>query len=199
MSAEEAPADPVRTVVIGVVAEALRVTGSDGLRLHRAGTPEHGLVRSWAVEAGWRVRDASDPEGGSGPEDGRRFLSTDPAGKLVLLLDGPLPGAMLLPLGDLWPAAIELRAGGATWPAEFQAEWGSTPDGTVPQDAPIRRAATALRSALEEGYGLCHLDAVLPSGLAHRVRTALHRTAPRFRPPLIPKLTSWTPGIDAGL
>jgi len=175
--------DPVRSVVTAVAREAVRAAGASGILLHRPGTPEHTLFAEWAQAEGIRVVTVDEDEA-AGPD----LLATDPANKLVLLLEGPSPGARFLPLGDLWPDRVAARTEGATAPATLQGD----------RDA-VDAVVAALSAALEEGYGLGALEARLPTELAARVRAAVLRTAPHFRPPLIPKLTGWTPGIDPGL
>jgi len=160
----------VASVVIGVVREALRERGLErALVLERSG-PGHTVLMSWLHAAG--VPAESAPQA----PPTREALVLDPATKDVLLLDGPLPGADAVPLGDLFGSVVAAGDVGA----------------------PLTPIELALRAAFEGGAGLTALDAHLDETEAVSVRRRLLRTAPLLRPPLVAKLTEWTAGIDPG-
>lgn len=163
----------VAAVVVGVVREALRERGLDRVVvLDRPGAPVELLCR-WIDAAGLGARVVARP-----PTD-REALVLDPATKEVLLLQGPLPGAELLPLGDLWGSRAR----------------SEDPDRP---DPPLEALERALEAAFDGGGGLGALDAHLTPEEAAEVRSRLLRTAPLLRPPVVPKLGAWTAGIDPG-
>ncbi len=160
--------DALRTVVLGVIREAMRERGLSALVVLRPGTDGHDLVMEWTSGLDATAADRA-------PAD-RAALVLDPAAKEVLLLEGPMPGAELLPLGDVWGSQVSARdAAGARTPLE-----------------------RALADAFESAAGLGALEAHLSADEAAEVRRRLLRAAPLLRPPLVPKLTEWTPGIDPG-
>jgi len=164
------PMEQVAGVVVGVVREALRERALRRvLVLPRPG-------RGGALLLGWLQAVEVEAEVAERAPVDRGALVTDPASKEVLLLEGPLPGADLLPLGDLWGSAIEAGDPGA----------------------PLSTLERALYDTFEAGEGLAALGRHLGREPALDIRRRLLRTAPLLRPPLVPKLTEWTPGIDPG-
>jgi hypothetical protein len=155
-----------RSAVLGVVREAMRERVEERLLLlHRDG-PGRLLLARWLKDAGMDVApvDAAPAERGG--------IVLDPADKLTLLRDGPLPGAEVLPLGDVWPSEL------------------------VEEDPAA--SERALRAAFDEGHGLDALDRHLPHDEAADLRRRVLRVAPLLRAPTVPKLTEWTVGIDPG-
>lgn len=160
----------VAEVVVNVVREALRERGlTQVLVLDRPGG-ERSVLLAWLAAAGISAEPADRAPSTRGA------LIADPATKETVLLEGPLPGADVLPLGDLWGSTVTARDQAAAL-------------------TPIERG---LRDAFEHGRGLDaladHLDADVVAG----VRVRVLRAAPLLRPPLVPKLTEWTAGIDPG-
>ncbi|MDT8367731.1 MAG: hypothetical protein RQ745_00885 [Longimicrobiales bacterium] len=161
----------VRSIVLGVIREALRERALLATVLHRAEAPSGTLLASWldAEEIPWTAV--------SSTPDTRSALVLDPAPREILLLEGPRPGAECLPFGDLWGS--RLRSGDP--------------------DAPLTPIECALRDVFEGGEGLRALVRTLPPDEAERIRTRLLRAAPLLRAPIVPKLSEWTIGIDPGL
>jgi len=162
--------DQLRTIVTEVVREALRERDAASVLLLRPGSPGHDLMLEWLgadipVEVARRA-----------PAE-RCAVVLDPAPKDVLLLHGPVPGAEMFPLGDVWSSRVRDRAA----------------------DAPLSRTEAALAAVFEEALGLDALADRLGEAEARAVRARLLATAPLLRPPLVPKLTEWTIGIDPGL
>jgi len=165
------PMDRIAEVVVEVTREALRERALERVVVLPRPGPGRTLLIGWlraaAVEAEPIERSPAD----------RQALVADPASKEVLLLEGPLPGGELLPLGDLWGSVVEKGDPGA----------------------PLTPLERALRDVFEQGRGLAALGDHLDAAEARRVRERLLRSAPLLRPPLVPKLTEWTVGIDPGL
>jgi hypothetical protein len=176
--------DATRDVVTGVIREALRERGLTSAVLLRPGSPGHQLLADWLTEAGFRRAEIGTRPDGDAPTfraadrapAERAEVVLDPAPKEVVLLDGPLPGADVLPLGDVWGSRVEAR------------------DPAVP----LRPLERALSAAFERSEGLGALTSHLSDEDAAAVRRRLLRVAPLLRAPVVPKLTEWTPGIDPG-
>lgn len=158
-------------VIVAVVREALRERGLSRVHVLARPTAVQDLLLAWLEAADVPARAAT-----TAPAE-RDALVADPATKEVLLLDGPLPGAEVIPLGDLWGSQVEAGDPGA----------------------PLTPLELALRDVFERGLGLPALDEHLPPDEAGDVRRRLLRAAPLMRPPVVPKLTEWTAGIDPGL
>lgn len=170
----------VRTI-LGVVHEAMREHAEARLLLLRPGTREHDLVAGWLRDGGLDASPAT-----SAPP-ARAGLVLDPADKQTLLLDGPLPGADLLPLGDVWPSQVAALASALPSPAG--------PSDITSEPGPLE---CALRAAFDRGEGLSALRRHLSEAEASTMRRRILQTAPLLRPPTVPKLTAWTIGIDPG-
>ncbi|HKJ02378.1 MAG TPA: hypothetical protein VJ997_07985 [Longimicrobiales bacterium] len=114
-----------------------------------------------------------------------RLLPVGTTNKIVLLLeDAPLP-ARVLPLGDVWASDVHRWSGRATLPAVLLDAGG----------AEVAAVEKALRDYLEEG--MAPDAAFAPLGtLGPRVRAALDAAEPHRRGLVVPKLESWTAGID---
>lgn len=160
----------IAEVVVDVVREALRERGlTRVLVLDRPGDGRS-LLLAWLAAADIPAErvDRAPPT--------RDALVADPATKEVVLLEGPLPGADVLPLGDLWGSLVAAGDPAATL-------------------TPLERA---LQDAFEHGRGLDVLTDHLNADTAATVRLRVLRAAPLLRPPIVPKLTEWTAGIDPG-
>ena len=139
------------------------------------GSPRH-LVDALAWEAAAHLLAARED-----------LLAVHPAHKLLLLLDPPR--GTVFPLGDLWPGEIRCFAGtAATVPPSLAA---------LPVEAG-EEVEAALRSGLEGGGDLAAALDRLPGEIRTRVEVGLARSRPVGRPPLVPKLTRWTLGLDPG-
>lgn len=166
--------DGVRKVVLGVVRATLRERGLAAVVVLRPGTAGHDLVTEWLA----------GPDGATGATvrsldrapAARDAVVLDPAPKEVVLLDGPLPGAEVLPLADVWGSRVAARD----------------------PRAPLTPVERALAAAFEGAEGLAALDRHLPTGQAASIRERVLRTAALLRAPVVPKLSEWTPGIDPG-
>ena len=167
--------DAVRSIVTGVIREALRERELSTVVLLRSHSPGHDLMSEW-LEADFPERGVAVRSEDRAPAD-RSALVLDPAPKDVLLLEGPRPGADLLPLGDVWSSRVLARD----------------------VDAELSPTEAALASVFEEGRGLDALAERLGEAEASGVRARLLATAPLLRPPVVPKLTEWTIGVDPGV
>jgi len=167
--------DAIRSIVAGVIREALRGRGLSTPVLLRRDSPGHRLMSDW-LEADFSACGVTVRVEDRAPTD-RHAVVLDPASKDVLLLEGPLPGADLLPLGDVWSSRVRAR--------DVHAQLSGT--------------EAALAAVFEEGRGLGALADRLGEAEAATVRARLLATAPLLRPPVVPKLTEWTIGIDPGL
>lgn len=158
----------IRDIVLGVVREALRERGLSTVVVLRPDSPGHRLVVEWLRAGGIDVA--------AGAPGTRSALVLDPAPKDVILLEGPRPGADVLPLGDVWGSRVRTRDA----------------------DARLTPVEAALAAAFEGARGLSVLETMLPARDAADVRDRILRAAPLLRPPVVPKLTDWTPGLDPG-
>ena len=191
----------VRDLVTQVVAEAVRCRQLGGVVLGAPPSPEAALLERWLqptlavrVAAKGRIDPVVDALGGDRDAawlgwalaEARRhgLLVIHPGHKSLLLLDGPL--APCFPLGDLWAYQVEEWAGAATTPRALGGVDGPT----------FRRVEEALRQALEEGVGIGAALSTLPGDTAQQVRRALAAGRSVSRPPLVPKLSPWTVGVD---
>lgn len=191
----------VRGIVVQVVGEALRGRGLRGVITGAPPSPETALLERWLAPA-FPMR-AADPgavtrvtEALEGDDEaawdawatalGRRegLLVLHPGHKSILLLDGPL--APCFPLGDLWGYQVREWAGAAARPTVLRG---------LPQEE-ADAVEEGLRRGLEEGVGVERGLAGVDPGVARRVRDALGAGRRLARPPLVPKLTSWTVGVD---
>jgi hypothetical protein len=191
----------VRDLVAQVVAEAVRSGQFGGVVLGAPPSPEAALLERWlqptlsvwGADQG-RIDAVADALGGDRDSawlgwalaEAQRhgLLVVHPGHKSLLLLDGPL--APCFPLGDLWAYQVMEWAGAATTPRALGGVDGAT----------FRRVEEALRQALEEGVGIAAALSALPGGTAQQVRRALAAGRRVARPPLVPKLSPWTVGVD---
>jgi len=160
----------VARIVAAVVREALRERGLIHVQVLRRQGPGLALLLSWLESEGIPSSVVDHPP------PAREALIADPGAKEDIILEGPLAGADILPLGDLWGSL--LAAGDLS--------------------APLTPLERGLRDAFEQGLGLAALEAYLGKDEADRTWERLLRAAPLLRPPVVPKLTEWTPGIDPG-
>lgn len=197
--------DHVARVIRDVVAGVLRERGLTTLVLASPPSPASRLLARWldpisllvpgseTVAAMARTlgvtldAPAAWIAAGSGLAAIRSGLAVDTAHKGQLLLDGSaLP---CHPLGDLWGAQL------AAWAGESvrvpRALTGVSPSEYIAVEA-------ALREALDDGARLSHALAALPGELPARIREALLRAGGSLRPTLVPRVSSWTPGLDPG-
>ncbi|UCC26303.1 MAG: hypothetical protein JSU98_04210 [Gemmatimonadales bacterium] len=191
----------VREVVTQVVTQALRTRSLEGVVVAWPPSPEGALLARWlrptmSVRVGEpnRVAGLVDAAGGDadaawlawGVSTARRdrLLVVHPGHKSLVLLDAPL--SPCFPLGDLWAHQLEAWAGATTVPRAL-AGLGR---------AAFREVEEALRLGLDEGAGTRTALATLPVETALRVRRSLETGRYAVRPPLIPKLSPWTPGVD---
>lgn len=211
----------VRDVVCGVVSEALRVGELAGCVLDDGASPEARLLTRWLQEAGVPVEepdpalvrrfsdvfaelDPTGERGGAGePSAGARALARSAAARAVatsgallvlgtttrthLVLEGAR--AWTLPLGDLYGSEVAVWAGGVSMPAPLRGRDLDT----------LRAVDEALGKFLEGQRPLSDALAALPDDLRRELDRALRRGMPEMRPPLIPKLRRWTPGLDLAL
>jgi hypothetical protein len=176
--------DAIRDIVLAVIREALRERGLTSVVVLRPGSAAHGLLAEWLAEAGFVPTDEGTSFDRGTPTFSpaelapaeRAAVVLDPAPKEVILLDGPLSGADVLPLGDLWGSRVAARD----------------------PVAPLLPVERALAAVFERAEGLTALESHLPRDQAALVRRRILRTAPLLRPPVVPKLSEWTPGIDPG-
>jgi hypothetical protein len=201
----------VRGVVAEVLREALRARGARGVVVTGPTGPERALLLRWLTAEGLEVAEP-DPArveavaralaGGTGEpdEDARGFalgavarhlahpdhLVLSPQTRTHLLLEGAAAG--ILPLGDLYASTVAVWARGVSLPATLA--------GRSERLAPVDRALAAF---LEGGRPLAEALDPLPVALRPLVERALRHGSSRTRPPLVPKLGPWTPGIDPPL
>lgn len=194
--------DRVRGVVTQVLREALRSRGLQGVILGAPPSPEADLMARWC-EGSLRcvrleVREVAPVEealAGAAEEawmaaararGGREgLLPAHPANKLQLVL-GSVPAAPCYPLGDLWPADLRAWAAGATLPPVVAA---------LPGDTALE-LERRLRAGLDAGAGLRRAFAGADPRIRNAVLGALGAGRAASRPPLVPKLGSWTVGLD---
>ena len=126
----------IRTVVGGVIAEAMRMAGAGGVVVLDDWTPEGELAYEWLVESlgeprVWRGAALASNVHGKDRADSqmlaawhfatdRAGLIAHPATKTALLLGGPLPRADLFPLGDLYASQVARLAGSWSVPDELE-------------------------------------------------------------------------------
>jgi hypothetical protein len=117
---------------------------------------------------------------------GRDLLLLGPQTRTHLLLEGADAG--ILPLGDLYASTLAGWAGGVSLPASLagRGEHLGAVDG-------------ALAAFLDDGRPLVEALQPLPVELRPLVERALLHGSSATRPPLVPKLGRWTPGIDLPL
>jgi hypothetical protein len=194
----------VRGLVVEVLAAALRDRGLHGVVVGAPPSPEAELLRGWLspdlplsdlpwgrVEPVLAVLEGNPAEGWMAvarAQAGREgLLVVHPANKLTLILGGA-PASPCFPLGDIWPRELREWAGSASLPPSLS--------GMSQEDA--RQVEDRLRLGLEGGLGVRRALADLPPSLAERVRLDLRAGARLAAPPLVPKLTAWTAGVDPG-
>lgn len=205
MSMESSLSVAIRTVVGGVLAEAVRAARAGGVVVLEDTTPQGELVHGWLVtslgaERVWRVTalasnvhgaDAADAQivAARRAEHERQALLAHPASKTELLLGGRIPRADLFPLGDLYASEVAQLASGCTLPPPV-AVLAERIGGVSSMDTALRRliegreSVTAALSALPQEAGL-ELAGLYERGRYHRLR-----------PRLVPKLTARTLGVD---
>lgn len=199
-----------------IVQDVLRETqderGTCGFVLTGPPGPEGDLIRRWLSEAGLTVHAPR----GDAVAAAARTLTTAGVGaphateaarraiawalaraealievghetKTHLLLEGC--AARVIPLGDLWASQVRELAGGISPLALLVSE---PPEMLVEVDR-------TLGSFLEEGASFAEAAAALPDRVRRGVRRGLRRAAPGSRPPLVPKVSDWTPGLDLAL
>jgi len=182
------------TFVTGVVREAVRESGAEGVALSIRGPAEGRLLGRWLREAGLAPL-AEGPAEEVHPRAVRSgLLVASDRSKTALLLERPTPLAHLHPLGDLWGSWIAAWTGGARLPDSLRdlAEPGDEIELLARVDGTLR-LWTEGRAPLEEAL------ARLPEEEARRLTPVLRRPLPAGRGPIVPKLTSWTPWTDPPL
>lgn len=197
-----------RTVICGVVAQAVADAGAAGVALLGATSPEGRLLAAWlsdglgptrlhAVRGPDPAALAGDPIAADEAHraEGRvmarkqALMLAHPACRTVLLLSVALPPERLLPFGDVPASVLERWAGGLALPEDVRGLADSA--GGLPSlDAAIARwldERQPLEAALE----------VLPEAARSAVadRLGLHRSARRW-PRIVPKLGPRTLWID---
>lgn len=194
----------IRSVVGGVIAEALRMAGAGGVVVLDDWTPEGELAYEWLVETlgearVWRGAALASNVHGKDRADtqmlaawhfatDRAGLIAHPATKTALLLGGPLPRADLFPLGDLYASQVAQLAGGWSVPGELEPvlrRIGGVDvlDGALVRLIDGRETRSAALAALGQAA-----DEILR--LYERGRFY------RLRPGLVPKLGARTIGVD---
>lgn len=192
----------VRGIVIQVLREALRNRGLAGVIVGAPPSPEAELLARWCrhgpaltclargeVEPVVRAIPGPEEEAwmaaarARGAREG--LLVVHPANKTVLLL-GAVPVAPCYPLGDLWAGEVARWAGRASLPQVL-----SELDPSVATEVERR-----LRTGLEAGAGVTRALSGLDPRVVGAVEADLRFGRQVARPPLIPKLGSWTLGMD---
>lgn len=202
----------IARVIQGVLREAQEERGSRGFVLAGPPGPEGALIRRWLSGAGLTVREpgdeaveaaarslrASGVDAAHATEAARRAVAWAVAEaetlievghetKTHLVLEGCT--APVVPLGDLWASQVSELAGGVAPPVLLRSE---PPEMLIAVDR-------ALASFLEGGCAWSEVTAELPDRVALSVRRGLRRAANASRPPLVPKVSAWTPGLDLAL
>ena len=212
--------DRVSRVVVAVVAEAIREADAHGVVLASSPRPETTLLQRWFTAAAITVRipDAevvravadsleaslngrdSEAVARSNEEAHRaaarvianreRLIPVSAANKTELIWAERLPPEPLLPLGDLYASQIHALAGSCTAPP---------PLGDIEPDR-IRAVDEAIARVVEDGVRPDVAFAELPPELRNAAFSAMHRSAWRGTlPPVIPKLSKRTLGVDLEL
>lgn len=194
----------IRSVVGGVIAEAMRLAGAGGVAVLDDWTPEGELAYEWLVESlgearVWRGAALASNVHGEDRADtqmlaawhfatDRAGLIAHPATKTALLLGGPLPRADLFPLGDLYASQVVQLAGGWSVPDELEPVLHRI-GGVDVLDAALARLIDGRESPSAALAALGpSADEIL--GLYERGRYY------RLRPGLVPKLGARTIGVD---
>lgn len=199
-----ARADAIRTVVSGVVVEAVRSARAGGVVILEDRTPEGELVCEWLIDAlgesrVWRAAALASNVHGLNADDAqmlgawqcardRSGLIAHPASKTALLLGGPLPRADVFPLGDLYASQLSRLAGGWSVPDSLGAVLERV-GGVDVLDAALARFVD-MREPAEEALAGLGSDAAGVVALYENGRYS------RLRPRLVPKLTARTFGVD---
>ncbi|MGH7470878.1 MAG: hypothetical protein ACRENP_23265 [Longimicrobiales bacterium] len=191
----------LRSIVGGVLREALRMTDRAGIVILDDGSPEAVLLSAWcAQEIGARRTWRAGPNGAQDTEEGlrhrarvlareRRALTANAANKTALLLAAEPPCEPLLPLGDLYATQVVALAGGWSAPPEVRH--------LVDQAGGIEATDGALHAWFEEWRNAHQALKLLPASCRGPFLEAVSRG--RFwreRAGLIPKLSGRTIGID---
>lgn len=210
----------IRTVVLGVIREALRESGARGLILATAPGPEARLLAGWCDEGGVALEAPDEElirtltgalEAQASPElrarasgEARRAAARLMAGertlipvaainRTALLLSPAPPPEPFLPLGDVPATAVRTLAGECTLPDPFQ---------DLAREAEKLLAAEALLEELGRpgpGRPAEPIPGVSPE-LRRRLEAAIAAGSwGRRVPPLVPKLGSGTWGLDLDL
>jgi hypothetical protein len=175
----------VERVIRGVVAAAVRESGSVGVLVLEDWTPEGELVYEWLVRelgetAVLRAAAATATAG---------ILTAHPLNRTALLLGGAPPRADLLPLGDVYASQVQVLAAGWSAPPEVEAV-AAAAGGVATLDAALSRWIDGRRET----------DAALDALGADVAQTVLDLYDRgrffRLRPRLVPKLGPRTLGID---
>jgi hypothetical protein len=177
----------VGAVVAAVCAAAVAQSGATGLVVIDDHTPEGELAFGWLVAALGHDRVWRGAAHTGNVQE--RVLLAHPANRTALLLGGRLPAADLLPLGDVTASQVEALTG--SWTAGPEAESLARDAGGIASiDAALRRLVDERRPAVDA-------LAELPGEIAARLLDLYDRGRWfRLRPPLTPKLTVRTLGID---
>lgn len=170
--------DAVARVRVGaVLREALRERRLEGVTLVGPDGPERELLRRWLEAETVPLRDAAHGE----------VLLVGPETRTHLVLDGGRADAF--PLGGVAATRVADWAGGVTAVRFLE---GEGPDALPAVDR-------ALGAFLDEGRSLADALAPLDPALADRIARRLRAGVPAARPPIVPKLEGWTPGVDPPL
>lgn len=194
----------IRSVVGGVIAEAVRSAGAGGVVVLDDWTPEGELAYEWLVESlgeprVWRGAALASNVQGTDRADSqmlaawhfardRAGLIAHPATKTALLLGGSLPRADLFPLGDLYASQVARLAGSWSLPDELEPIVRRI-GGVDVLDAALSRMVDARESA---SSALAALGADADEIVRRYERGRYHR----LRPMLVPKLGDRTIGVD---
>jgi hypothetical protein len=194
----------IRSVVGGVIAEAVRSAGAEGVVVLDDWTPEGELAYEWLVESlgeprVWRGAALASNVQGEDRADSqmlaawhfardRAGLIAHPATKTALLLGGSLPRADIFPFGDLYASQVALLAGSWSLPDELEPIVRRI-GGVDVLDAALSRMVDARESATS---ALAALGADADEIVRLYERGRYHR----LRPGLVPKLGARTIGVD---
>lgn len=207
MSAGSRPREErLRPLVAAVVRQALADRALAGIVLIDPPGPEGRLLLRWMEAEGVEAVSPDDAEaervrerlpGRSAREawravgrawaEARGLLPASTMHKTGLLLGGEAPPERLLPLGDLYGSEVRALAGGATLPGVLS-PWG---------EGAMEEVDRALRDHLEAGVPWEEASRSLDPALRESVGTVLARRSRGWmRPPIIPKLSERTLGVD---